>query len=94
MKSRGGSGGAPCSRHHASYAVQVSACVRSNSSRKPAHSDRSSIGRPENAGGMSSPRTSSGLHETIRTNAASEVISAGNAHDVVLDDHVRAGAGR
>ena len=44
MKSRGGSGGAPCSWHHASNAAQVSAWVRSNSSRKSAHSDRSSIG--------------------------------------------------
>ena len=78
MKSRRGSGGAPCSWHHASNAVQVSSWVRSNSSRKAAHCERSSAAYPENTGAMSSPRTSSGLQDTIRTNAPSEVISAGN----------------
>ncbi len=77
MSSRGSNGGVPWARHQASKSVQVSRWTRSDSSRNAAHSDRSSIGSPENVGGMSSPRTSSGLHDTIRTNAASDVMRAG-----------------
>ena len=38
---------------------------------------RSALGSPENGGGTPGPGTSSGLHDTIRTNGAPEVTSAG-----------------
>ena len=37
---------------------------------------------------MSAPTTSSGLHDTIRTNGSPAVIERGEAVDVVLDQHV------
>ena len=43
---------------------------------------------------MSSPGTSSGLHDTIRTNGAPAVSSAGKRDHVVLDDDVGPGAAR
>ena len=52
--------------------------MRSNSSRNAAHGERSAAAYPEKTGATSSPRTSSGLQETIRTKAPSAVISAGN----------------
>ena len=45
-------------------------------------------GRPEYAGAISEPGTSSGLHDTIRTNGAPAVMQRGERDDVVLDDDV------
>ena len=77
MKSRSGSGGAPWATTHSLKAVQISRWVRSYSARNASHSERSSAGRPEKTGATSSPRTSSGLQETMRTNGLPAVSSAG-----------------
>ena len=94
MNSRSGSAGRPLLAHER---VEARATARGASGRTPpgsrAHSLGSSAGRPEKVGATPDPLTSNGLQLTIRTYGAPLVSSAGNADDVVLDDHVRAVAG-
>ena len=78
MNCRSGSAGAPCATTHALNAVQTSRCTRSYSARKPAHS-AAVVLRParRTRAGCPASGTSSGLQETMRTNGAPLVSSAG-----------------
>ena len=67
----------------------ISPIWRAYSARNASQPGRSSSGSPENGGGSAGSLTSSGLQETIRTHGRPDAGIAGNAHDVVLDDHVR-----
>ena len=77
MKSRSGNAGAPHERTHSSYSVHIGRWVRSYSARNSSQPVRSATGYPEKTGGTSRPRTSSGLHDIMRTNGLPAVSSAG-----------------
>ena len=79
MNSSWGSGGAPHSIAKSLKSAHVSRWVRRTPRGRRAHCERSSSGRPEKTGAMLGSRTSSGLHDTMRTQGRPLAGSAGKA---------------
>ena len=77
MNSRLGSGGAPAACEKASNSVHRSRWTRSYSAQNSAQPEGSAVGYPEKTGGIAGSRTSSGLHETIRTHGRPHAGRAG-----------------
>src|SRR5215471_9195524 len=79
MNSSGGSGGAPRSTEKSEKSACSGPTWVAYSSRKAAHPEGSSRGRPEYGGGSSGSLSSSGLQETTRTHGRPPAAIAGNA---------------